>query len=567
MKRSFIFALTLVMFSALGWADDIMNRVHPSEASYKIEGNFNYRLVNDNIRYELSNVVATGLSIRQQNVYVGSQPDGKEVMFTFDHIVADDPDFPGFDNIAYWYYDPEIADWQPDIEIRKGERSKELHKDMTVVLIIDCSNSLQNDFQFVKNATLRFLKQMFDAAPNGNVHIGIVGFSSMPDTQILPIQPLTSNSYSNMQSFIRGLRINNGTALFYAWDKAVEATSQYISSGRMRNYEKSHFVTFTDGIDQTSQDLTRRPTPIVSADDYYNYIIKTAKNKIRNYESDVVFVKGTDITNNQQQAKFENKLSQLAVPNNTQHYERLESINRLENKFSEIANRLTDSWQVLNCYVAPARHGRVCWTFGKKEIKTAPKPIEPAQQPKPIAKSGSSYLIGGNLGIGIPIEIGDAVGAGMDFQVGFDFACPISDRFAMGFYFSIGGGFTGGSNNTYNNYNNYNYYDYGYYAPAIRKANSYSGSYFDGAFKFSAGLLMEMGDLNDRPFLLGISPCLGFGFDAVSEFMPVEIRFGRVFRKNWYMTGDLTFGVPLYGSFILEPSIRFGYNFGHNIKR
>lgn len=543
MKRFFLLALSLLMFSAIGWTADIMNRVHPNEASYKIEGNFGYRLVNNEIRYELSNVVATGLSILPQNVYVGSQPDGKEVMFTFDHIVVDDPDFPGFDNIAYWYYDPDIADWQPDIEIRKGERSKELHKDITVVLIIDCSNSLQNDFQYVKNATLRFLRQMYEAAPNGNVHIGIVGFSSMPDTQILPIQPLTASTYNTMQNFIRSLTINNGTALFYAWDRAVEATVQYINSDRMKNYDNSHFITFTDGIDQTSQDLTRRPTPIVSTDDYYNYIIKTAKNRIKNYESDVVFVKGTDITNDQQQAKFENKLSQLAVPNDRQHYERLESISRLENKFSEIANRLTDSWQVLNCYVAPARHGRVCWTFGKKEPKPIPTPT-PTPNPKPV--TGNPLLIGGSFGLGVPMEFGNTyAGGGMDFQFAFDFAYPITDRFCMGFYTSIGGGFTGGEYHR----------------------NGSPCSYFDGLFKFSVGVLMEMGDLNDRPFLLGISPCLGFGFDYAAGYMPLEIRFGRIFRNNMYITGDITMGIPLDGIFYMEPSVHIGYNFGHSIKK
>lgn len=542
MKKSFLLALALVMFSATGWADDILNRVHPNEASYKIEGDFSYRIVNNSVQYELTNVVATGLQINQQDVYVGYQPDGKEVMFTFDHIVADDPQFPGFDNIAYWYYDPDIADWQPDIEIRKGERSNELQKDITMVLIIDCSNSLKNDFQIVKNATLRFLRQMYEAAPNGNVHIGIVGFSSMPDTQILPIQPLNSMTYNSMQSFVRDLSVSNGTALFYAWDKAVEATVQYINSGRMNNYESSHFITFTDGIDQTSQDINRRPNPIVNADDYYNYIIKTAKNKIQNYESDVVFVKGIDITNEQQQSKFENKLSQLAVPNDRWHYERLESINRLENKFSEIANRLTDSWQVLNCYVAPARHGRVCWTFGKKEHKPTPTP-------KPIVeKSDRPLLIGMDMGFGVPIEFGNYTGAGLDIQLGFDFAYPISDKFAMGFYTSVGAGFLGGE-----------YYYYGYWGDGYR-------SYFDAYFKFSTGLLMEMGALNNKPFLLGITPCIGFGFDYGGNFLPIELRFGRVLKNNWYLMGEFMYGVPLDGDpQHLELALRVGYNFGHKV--
>ncbi len=562
MNKKILFALALLMFGATAWADDVLNRVHPNEASYKIEGNFNYRVENGQVLYELTDVVPTGLQIQQRSVYKGTQPEGKEVMFTFDQIVVPDG-FPGFDNISYWYYDPDIKDWQPDVEIRKGERTNELRKDITMVLIIDCSNSLKSDFTMVKNATARFLKQMYDAAPNGNVHIGIIGFSSMPDTQILPIQPLNGGTYNSMQNFVRNLTTSNGTALFYSWDKAVEATVRYIQNGNMRNYEKSHFITFTDGIDQTSQDVNRRPTPIVTADDYYNYIINAAKNKISNYESDVVFVKGIDITNDQQQAKFENKLRQLAVPNDNMHYERLESISRLEYKFSQIANRLTDSWKVLNCYVAPARHGRVCWTFGKKEYKPAPAP-----KPAPVVKNGRNIFVGLSFTFGLPIGMPHTesyrytystydpyyddynyetsysyttyTALGLYLKFGVDFAYPVSDKFGIGAYTVIGGG------------------------PDMRIGGG--GANFAGGMDFKVGLLMLAGDVNDRPFIIGIAPCTGFAFDYFGGYLPLEIRFGRVTKKHLYVTGNITFGMPLDGEFVIEPALSIGYHFGDKLK-
>ena len=565
MKKLFLFVLAVVMFNATAGAADVLNRIHPNNATVKIEGNFNVKVNNGVVSYELTNVVPTGLKMRQEKVFYGKQPDGREVMFTFDQIQWENPSMTNFDNISYWYYDSDINDWQPDVEIRKGERTNELRKDITMVLIIDCSNSLRNDFQIVKNATRHFIDQMYQAAPNGNVHIGIIGFSSMPDTKILPIQPLNSSTYGNMRSFISNLTVNNGTALFYAFDKAIDQTEKYIASGKMHNYERSHFITFTDGIDQTSQDFSHQPNPIVSADEYYDYIIRTAKGKIDNYESDVVFVKGVDITNEQQQEKFENKLSQLAVPNNSQHYERLQSINRLEQKFSDIANHLIDSWQVLNCYVAPARHGRVCWTFGKEE-KPAPAP---KPEPKPVVRNGRNIFVGLNGTVGFPIGMYNAssysysqsyydpytdsyvyssansnnssMDLGMNLKFGVDFAWPVADRFAIGVYTMIGGG------------------------PSMSLGNS-GVDVFSGGMDFKVGLFMLAGDVNNRPFIIGIAPCTGFAMTAKNGYVPLEFRFGRVIKKHLYISGNLTFGVPLSGSFTIEPAITLGYHFGDKLK-
>lgn len=597
MKKILLFVFAMLFSSATMLADDILNRVHPNEASYKIEGNFHYRVIDNKVSYELTNVVPTGLSFKKQDVYYGSQPEGKEVMFTFEKVVTE-PGFPGFDNISYWYYDPDIADWQPDVEIKKGEQNSQLNKDVTMMLIIDCSSSLKNDFNVVKEATCNFLDLMYKTAPNGNLHIGIIGFSSIPDTQTFPIKPLDGASYNEMRNFIRNLRSSNGTALFYAWDKAMEQTYSYINSGRMRQYTTSHFVTFTDGIDQTSQDINHLPSPIVNADDYYNYIIATAKNKISNYESDVVFVKGVDITNAQQQEKFENKLRQLAVPNNDIHYERLESVSRLNNKFSEIAKRLTEQWKTLNCYVAPARHGRVCWTFGKKDYKQP----EPPRVEKP--RTGRNIFLGFNATFGVPLKFAksnnamtyttnpyasydgwfdyddwndydwnsssnntysysnddyynefDAVypfGIGGNVKFGVDFAYPVSDRFGIGFYTAIGGGIM-------------------CYIPKEKVFDNDLRWTFDLKF----GLLMLMGDVNERPFILGLAPCTGFmkissiSYSEAPDFMcvPLEIRLGRVIKEHLYVTGNIMAGIPVKGKFILEPGFSIGYHFGNRLKK
>ena len=203
----------------------------------------------------------------------------------------------------------------------------------------------------------------------------------------------------------------------------------------------------------------------------------------------------------------------------------------LDRQFKSIAKSLIDSWKVLSCFISAGQNGKVCWTFGKKYVQ----PV--------VEKSDVPLLLGLNGGLGIPMEFGECLGAGLDFHLGFDFAYPLTDRFALGAYLSVGGGFTAGEYYSYYS----NYYDY----------------YFGGVFKFSAGLLMEFGDLNDRPFMLGISPCAGFEFTYGTYTVPIELRFGRVLANDWYMMGELVMGFG-YGTY-LEPAIRVGYNFGNNV--
>ena len=92
--------------------------------------------------------------------------------------------------------------------------------------------------------------------------------------------------------------------------------------------------------------------------------------------------------------------------------------------------------------------------------------------------------------------------------------------------------------------------------------NGYDSFYY--MFKFSAGLLMEIGDLHKSPFVLGVSPCTGLGFLDMDLFLPVELRLGHVFNRHWYIMTDIVYGVSLAEeTMFIEPSIRVGYNFGH----
>jgi hypothetical protein len=153
-------------------------------------------------------------------------------------------------------------------------------------------------------------------------------------------------------------------------------------------------------------------------------------------------------------------------------------------------------------------------------------------------------LKGLNVGVGAPVEFYDLKAVGANLHVGFDRTYPISDKFALGFYLSAGGG------------------------ALFELHPQYQYDKVFSMFKFSAGLLMEIGELDKKPFLVGIGPGTGVGFLDMDLILPVEIRFGRLFSNHWYVMGEIDYGYSLAEETIsVEPVIRIGYNFGHSRKR
>ena len=155
-----------------------------------------------------------------------------------------------------------------------------------------------------------------------------------------------------------------------------------------------------------------------------------------------------------------------------------------------------------------------------------------------------TWLIGFDGGLGMPMEFYDLEAVGMDGHLSFDFAYPVKDNLAVGFYFTFGVGF-------------------------LSRVHPYSPyDQFFTPFKINAGLMMEIGDLENKPFLLGFAPCAGLGFVDMDLVLPVEIRFGRFFYGNWYLMGSVTYGISLAKeTAYFEPAIIVGYNFGHKKRK
>lgn len=541
MKKIFLLALSAMVGSVSLFAQKAEDwRIHPNDAQYYIKGYFDP--TND---YILTDVTSKGISIKDgKSVYRGRyQEDNGDVLFTFDHIETNCPK-EEYKYISYWVFDNETGEWQPDVEIRSANQGMEKRKIMTVMLVLDCSSSLENefvhDFKYVKEGAITFLRTMYTASQaGGNIRIGIIAFNSLKKTLVREVEPLTDMTYGRMVNFINSFDVSTGTALYYSLDKAIDMATAYTNTLKSTDeYATPIIVTFTDGLDQTSLDRSKN---IKTADAYNLYV----NEKIRNADVEhfVVPFQGSDIQTDSQKDKFERILKGLTMPSDDSHYLPVSEMNQLSAIFGKIANDLVDRWQVLQCYVAPARQGQVCWTFGKKKYR-APKP---APIPKP--QGGRNIFLGLNGTIGLPMGSGRYYSSSyggysynfvfsLNLDFGLDFAYPVADKFAIGFYTKLGSGFGVGA-------------EYG----------------IGGSFDFKFGLLMLAGNVNERPFIIGLSPCIGFGTVAFEEYyLPFELRFGRVLPKHFYITGNINFGVPLSDCSIVEPSITLGYHFGDKIK-
>jgi hypothetical protein len=533
MKKILLFVLTFFAFSAISFSQENDWRIHPDDAEYKIYGNFQTTFTDaGEPLYELTEVTPVGLLFPIQDKYYGGQTNHGNIFFNFDSITfAGSPDL---DNIALWTYDETLDKWIADVET--GKSVSITTQEMTVMLVLDCSSSLQrkgsNGLDDVKQSAISFIDVMLNASKNGNIHIGIIGFSSMKATRQLAMQPLTPSSADIMKTFINSFEQGNGTALYKSFDDAVDITKEYVK--KLNNYAGSAIVTFTDGLDNGSINIAKR---IGSKQSYFKYLQEDVlQQTIGGYpfQSYTIFVPGgDDIKDPSVETKIIEELKILARQDHhsTDHFFRVNSTKELDNQFRLIANSLIGNWNSLSCYISSGQNGKVCWTFGKQSGKSKTK------------KEDAPSLLGLNMGVGVPYGSyswsTEFWHMGLNFQLGFDFAYPIKDNFALGCYVSAGAGFVYCEDNFF----------------------GYFGSYTSYGYRISAGILMEFGDLRESPFILGISPVAGFGESNILFLLPIEVRFGRVFSNNWYVMGELA--ISAIDDFYIEPSIRVGYNFGN----
>lgn len=578
------------------------NRTNPDVAKYYIKGNLSIEKGADGKTvYKLSQIDNSGIYFEDPHATrIGEETSLEDVLFQFSRASTD---YPGGINtpLDFWRYDNAINEWQPDVETRQGTAGVETKKSMVVMLVLDCSSSLGTDFNLVQGAANSFIRSLYESSKgSGNIKLGVVGFSKINETRVFNIRPLTSDSYYEMTSFINRLSTQNGTALYYAMDKSINELMEEYCSNSIPSSEPlsaAIMVTFTDGLDQTSRNPDKN---ILTADNYYDEILAKYGTKMQNksfngvrLQHEIRGVKGNDIISEAQLGKFRR------IGENLGNFKLLNNYSDLGREFEDIAKNLIDQWRILNLYVPNSFSGRVAWTYPGERVKPAPLPTP---------KTGRNVFLGLNFTLGVPMTgvsfsyLDEPLGGlqmqstslktGISPKFGIDIAWPVSNSFAIGLYFNAGPSLYLFGREDHLIRSDFSYYDEG----------SRTEHHCEIGFDAKVGILMLVGSLNNKPFIIGMAPCTGYnlsitkgrylflhsvhGFsflDYPIEHLPFEFRFGRLISKHFYLTGNVNIGIPrkinlkrelryVFGgydgcyTYMIEPSITLGWHFGDRIK-
>ena len=338
------------------------------KSKYYIEGDYEAKAVNGEFKYELSNIVYKGVTSMSDNFLTSTTTQDGSVVFTFKGAKTGYP--AQFSNVRFWKW--QNSKWQIDSETKKGTPRFQSTKEMSMVLVLDYSQSIGTDFNKLKESAIKFIENIYAKSSNGNVKIGIVLFNTMDNTDkmVFPVKGLDSNSKSDMIRFIRSSNIKKNTALYYAMKKGVAMLEEHNGNINSENYDGSYLITFTDGIDNQSMDA-KLGTPTIGKDDpYFQHVknlISNTKIKGKNIESHIIAVQGNDVGDN---SLFKSILEDLST-----NFILAENFDQVNATFSKIANDLIDKWQDLECYVPPRFKGKVRWTLddGSEYILNTPK--------------------------------------------------------------------------------------------------------------------------------------------------------------------------------------------------
>ena len=397
-----------------------------------------------------------------------------------------------------------------DIESGNGISRLQMDYPTSFLLVLDCSKSLGGPgFSQVKKGAISFIEQLSKASLNGNIEISIICFSSNANTKSFEFAPLTSDNKFRMINFINAQNNETkATAMYSAINKGINSQIKYAERIDDFQYEGSHILVFTDGLDNASQIEEKQ---LFVDNEIYNYVkekIHSTEIKNKKLDSWVIGVQGDDV----QDVQLNMMRSQLeTIASTPDQFIWCDNINKLSDKFYDIATKLTSRWKNLYCTSALNQSGAVCWTLGTSKIEE-PAPA-PAPTPKPKTKS-KHMLLGLNYGIGFCMEPADWYSSGnthFKTGIGFDFAYPITKRFGLGTYLSGG----------------YPYVQW--------------------------GLLTTIGNYHDNKAAF----IYGLGLDACMQYdLNLDIRAGVLLKKGLYLMVDVS------SLNCLAMTFNVGYNFG-----
>lgn len=117
-----------------------------------------------------SNITYVGCKSDSGSEVQGEKNGEGSTVFVFDNFTDLNGGKLSYTRTDLWYWDG--TEWAHDAEYdgQNGARTEEVHKSAAIMLILDCSKSLeeQNRFADVKNAAVKFLETLAGAATSGN---------------------------------------------------------------------------------------------------------------------------------------------------------------------------------------------------------------------------------------------------------------------------------------------------------------------------------------------------------------------------------------------------------------
>ncbi len=153
-----------------------------------------------------------------------------------DNVRIIDDNFVNYEinDITAYEFREDINDWKVDVEFTMNY---EPIGDLNVMLVLDASASLDQDFLKVKDFASNFVSKIFEANPSAN--IGIVDFSD-----VIHSFPL-SNNENALKEYIVGIEQGPFTSLYEAMDLGINFLQNNPADGKA-------ILTFTDGTDNNS---------------------------------------------------------------------------------------------------------------------------------------------------------------------------------------------------------------------------------------------------------------------------------------------------------------------------
>jgi|GEM_PF-1999828 len=141
-------------------------------------------------------------------------------------------------DITAYEWRNDINDWKEDVEFIMEYNQVD---DLSVVLVLDTSESLGEDFETIKTYAVDFIEKLFTNKPN--TRLGIVAFSNV--IQVYPI----SSDRTQIIEYIKNLEKGPFTTLYEAIDIGLDMLAEDTGGGKA-------ILTFTDGTDNNSNGVS-----------------------------------------------------------------------------------------------------------------------------------------------------------------------------------------------------------------------------------------------------------------------------------------------------------------------